>query len=67
MTRNLRRIEALEQQGSRERLHCIIRFADQTEAEATAAYENNNGPIGPDDGSILRVIINKFGPAPREA
>jgi hypothetical protein len=36
--------------------HRIIQWEDQTEAEAVAAYEAENGPLG-DDNRILRVII----------
>ena len=42
----------------------ILQYEDQTEAEAIAAEEAANGPLGPDDGRILRVIIHKPFPAP---
>lgn len=63
------RLIALEQRavtGVR-RWHRILQWEGQTEDEAVAAYEEKNGPIGPDDGSILRVIIRKPIPAPVSA
>ena len=52
-----RRVDELEAvQVGHKAYHCIIQRADQTEEEAVAAYEAENGPIG-DDGRILRVII----------
>lgn len=38
----------------------IIQDVGQTEADATAAYEAEHGPIG-ESNSILRVIIRKPG------
>lgn len=40
----------------------IIQHIDQTEEEATAAYEAEHGPVG-GSNSILRVIIRKPSPA----
>ena len=66
MTRLTQRLEALERRDvpPLRRWHQILRFEGQTEAEAVAAYEAANGPIGPDDGSILSVVIHKPFPAP---
>ena len=65
VTRSLaRRTEELERQNcGAKKWHVIIRRADQTEEEAVAAYEADHGPIGPDDGSILYVIVRKPDPA----
>lgn len=61
-----RRMEELERQTcGAKKWHVIIRHADQTEEDAIAAYEADNGPIGPDDGSMLWVIVRK--PTPRPA
>lgn len=38
----------------------IIQYEDQTEDEAIAVYEAEQGPIG-DSNAILRVIIRKPG------
>lgn len=38
------------------------RYEDQTQEQAIAAYEAEHGPID-DKGVILRVIVNKLGPA----
>ncbi len=64
----MRRVGALEGRAlaGLRKWHRILCFEYQTQAEAITAYENSNGPIGPDDGSILRVIISKPGPSPRE-
>lgn len=53
-----RRLAQLEQ--SRDvGMHCILRYSDQTEAEALAAYETVNGPAGDPDGGMMHVYINK--------
>ena len=59
VSRNLRRLEALETATSGERMHCIPWFAGQTPDQALASYENDNGPVGPDDGGLLLVYIRK--------
>lgn len=54
-----KRIEALEGQARGGKAwHVIIHRAHQTEAEAVAAYEAENGPIDP-ERSVLRVIVRK--------
>lgn len=63
MKRRVAELEARSIAGAK-RWHVIRRWSDQTEDDAVAAYEANSGPIGPDDGSILRVIIRKPVPAP---
>ena len=59
MSKNLRRLEALEKGASAERMHCIACPDGQTQEVALAAYENDNGPVGPDDGRLLLVFIRK--------
>lgn len=59
MVRLKQRLEALEKGSSVERMYCIEASDDQTEESAIAAYESQNGPIGPDDGSRLIVFIRK--------
>ncbi|MEO6151655.1 MAG: hypothetical protein ABIT09_07725 [Croceibacterium sp.] len=61
-----KRLEELERRMTPEpakRWHRILQYEDQTQEQAVAAYEAQNGPIG-DDNTILRVIISKPGPAP---
>ncbi|WP_221541255.1 hypothetical protein [Qipengyuania huizhouensis] len=57
-----RRLEALETRtlGGFVPWVRIIQHVGQTEAEATADYEAEHGPIG-ESNSILRVIIRKPG------
>lgn len=58
------RLAKLETRNSSARgWHIVRRYSDQTEEQAIAVYEASNGPIGPEDGSILLVIINKPFPA----
>ena len=66
MARLTQRLEALERRLAPplKRWHRILCFEGQTESEAIAAYEAANGRIGPDDGSILSVVIHKPFPAP---
>ena len=59
MSKNLRRLEALEKGASVERMHCVPWKAGQSQNQALAAYENDNGPVGPDDGELLLVYIRK--------
>ena len=59
LNRRLRELEA-STFGGLKRWHCIIVRGDQTEEQATAAYEAEHGPIG-NDGAILRVIVRKPG------
>jgi hypothetical protein len=59
MSKNLRRLEALERGTQTERLQVIEVFDHQTQEDALAAYENDNGPVGPDNGSLLLVFIRK--------
>lgn len=40
------------------RWHCIVQDVDQTPEQARAAFEAENGPIGPEDGQIVRVIVH---------
>ena len=64
------RVEALEARTNVSALkhwHRILRYEGQNEAEAVAAYEAEHGPVGPDDGTVLRVIISKPFPAPEMA
>lgn len=54
------RLDAIERRAASagcSRWHCIIQEVGQTEAQARAAYEAENGPIQPGEGSIVRVII----------
>lgn len=37
--------------------HRIIVDAEQTEDEAIAAYEAENGPIGDDESFIVRIMV----------
>ena len=59
-----KRLSALEAKGpdSLRNWHRIICWEGQTEAEATAAYETEHGPINDNDGRVLRVIIHKPSP-----
>ena len=59
MVRLKQRLEALEKGASVDRMHCISWRAGQTQEAALAAYENDNGPVGPDDGGLLLVYIRK--------
>ena len=54
-----RRLKALETATGWERIHCVPWFAGQSQDEALTAYENDNGPVGPDDGGLLLVYIRK--------
>ena len=57
-----RRISTLERKAvpAPDRVRCIPQYEGQTRAEALAAYEAKNGPIGHGDGSNLHVFIRKF-------
>jgi hypothetical protein len=37
----------------------IFQYENQTEEQAVAAYERENGPIDDSTGVVVRVIINK--------
>ena len=54
-----RRLKALETATLGERMHCVPWFAGQSQEAALASYENDNGPVGPDDGGLLLVYIRK--------
>jgi hypothetical protein len=62
-----KRLSDLEKRGpvGAVRWRRIFQYEDQSQAEALAAYEAENGPIGPDEGRILRVFIHKPFPAPQ--
>ena len=65
-----RRVKDLEQKvtpGGIKRWVRIFQYEDQTQEQALAAYEAQNGPIEDSMGVILRVIVNKPGPAPAHA
>lgn len=60
-----KRLAALEQAqpSSTPRWHCVCRYEDESEADAIAAYEAENGPI--EDSSVVRrVFISKPGIRP---
>jgi hypothetical protein len=61
-----RRLATLEQKmdpPAPVKWHRIRRYEDETDEQATAAYEAEHGPI--DDGRVvMRVIINKPGCRP---
>lgn len=61
-----KRLAALEQAqpSAMPRWHCLRRYEDETDADAVAAYEAENGPIG-DGNVIMRVIISKPGSRPQ--
>ena len=59
MVRLKQRLDALERGSSVERMHCVPWRAEQSQDEALTAYENDNGPVGPDDGGLLLVFIRK--------
>lgn len=44
--------------------HRIVRHEGGSEEEAVAAYEAVNGPMGPDDGQIMRIIVQAPGASP---
>ncbi|NYH96287.1 hypothetical protein [Novosphingobium marinum] len=51
------RVEALEREtGGFKAWHRIIVRLGQTEAEARAAYEAENGPLGDDECLIVRIF-----------
>lgn len=52
------RVEALENGDSSQfkPWHCVVQDVGETEQQAFARYETENGPIG-DDRGVLRVII----------
>ena len=60
MTRFSSRLADLEQRLNppSRGLHLIRLYEGQTEEDATASYEAEHGPMGPDEG-ILRVLIRK--------
>lgn len=60
-----KRLTALEQAqpSAMPRWHCLRRYEDETDADATAAYEAEHGPIGAGN-VIMRVIISKPGTRP---
>jgi hypothetical protein len=64
MNRLSKRLSDLEQANAPASVQVVRRFEGQTEAEALAAYERDNGPIGPDNGRALRVFIHKPFAAP---
>jgi hypothetical protein len=60
-----KRLVALEeaQPTPAPRWHCLRRYDDESEAEAIAAYEADNGPIG-EGNVIMHVIIRTPGERP---
>lgn len=40
------------------RWHCLRRYEDETDADAVATYEAENGPVG-DGNVIMRVIVDR--------
>lgn len=60
-----KRLAALEQAeaATMPQLHCLLRYEQETDAEAMAAYEAEHGPIGSGSG-IMRVIVSKPGMRP---
>ena len=59
MVRLKQRLEALERGGLVKRMHCVPWRAGQSQDEALVLYENDNRPVGPDDGGLLLVYIRK--------
>ena len=57
-----RRVAVLEQAQptSTPRWHRLRRYEDESEADAVAAYEAENGPIG-DGNVVMRVIVGSPG------
>ncbi|WP_267386169.1 hypothetical protein [Sphingomonas sp. GC_Shp_3] len=57
-----KRLTALEhaQPSATPRWYCLRRYEDESEADAVAAYEAENGPIG-DGNVVMRVIVSKPG------
>jgi hypothetical protein len=57
-----KRLTALEQAqpATKPRWHCLRRYEDESEADAVAAYEAENGPIG-NGNVVMRVIVSKPG------
>jgi len=60
-----KRIAALEQSrpSATPQWHSMMRYENETDDQAVAAYEAKNGPIG-DGNVIMRVIISKPGQRP---
>jgi len=67
MKRLGQRLAELEEASLPASVQLIRRFEGQTEAEAVAACERDNGPLDPDDRRTLRVIVNRPFPAPAGA
>lgn len=60
-----KRIAALEQSrpSATPRWHSMMRYENETDEQAVAAYEAKNGQIG-SDNVIMRIIIDKPGERP---
>ena len=60
------RLAALEraQPSAMPRWHCLRRYVNESQADAVAAYEAENGPIE-GGNTVMRVIINKPGRRPQ--
>ncbi len=54
------RVAALEQVGNEgaQSMHCLQRYEDETDEQAVAAYEAENGPIG-EGRNVMRVFVSK--------
>jgi len=56
LTRRVADLEMRKGAGLK-RWHRVMQYVGQTQDEAIAAYEQEQGPIGADDGTILRVFV----------
>lgn len=57
--RDLKRRLSMLEQSRDVGMHCILRYSDQTQAEALAAYEAVRGPAGDPAFGMMHVYINK--------
>lgn len=65
MTGLSKRVGALETkiEPPKSRWVRMVRYENETDAQAVAAYEAQHGPIG-DDRVVMRVVVNKPGDRP---